>query len=200
MSQVSRVVVVGSSGSGKTTTARALAEKLDLPHLEMDSVFHRDGLANEAHEDFIPTLDEFTSGDRWIVDGNYTSHGTREVVWPRADTVVWLDPPRRVAMARVVKRTLRRTLLREEIWDGVKEPFSNLYSLDPYENIVVWTWTRHAHVREKYELAMADGTWDHAAVHRLRSASEVDHFIDSLPAVDGQEAQSPPQDFSALAI
>ena len=180
MAELNRVVVIGSSGSGKTTVARRLAGILAFPHLEMDSVFHRYGLAHEAHDDFIPTLDAFSSGERWVIDGNYTSHGARDVVWPRADTVVWLDPPRRVTISRVVRRTLRRTLLRQELWPGVYEPISNLYSLDPYQNIIVWSWTRHAHVREKYEEAMGDGTWDHATVHRLRSRSEVDAFLDSV--------------------
>jgi adenylate kinase family enzyme len=179
MSTMNRIVVVGSSGSGKTTFARRLAAHLGVAHLEMDAVFHRHGLAHVAHQDFLPVLDEFTDRDRWIVDGNYTSHGTRDVVWPKADTIIWLDLPRQTAFSRVVKRTLRRVLTREEMWPGVREPFSNLYRLDPYENIIVWAWTRHGHVREKYETAMVDGSWEHTAVHRLRSETEVEAFLDS---------------------
>lgn len=189
MSQLERVVVVGSSGSGKTTVARALAEHLDAPHLEMDAVFHARGWADAAHGEFLPTLDEFTTAGRWIVDGNYTSHGTRELVWPRADTFVWLDLPRRTAMGRVVRRTLRRVVTRERLWGSVREPFSNLYSLDPSRNIIVWTWTRHGHVREKYETAMADGSWSHATVHRLRTPREVDAFLESLSAGGGDPAE-----------
>lgn len=181
---MNRVVVVGSSGSGKTTVARRLARGLDAPLLEMDSVFHRYGWADDAHDDFLPTLDDFTHADRWVVDGNYTSHGVREVVWPRADTFVWLDPPRRTVMSRVVRRTLRRVFTREELWGGVKEPFTNLYSRDPYNNIIVWTWTRHAHTRDKYEAAMTDGSWNHATVHRLRTPHDVERFL------QGQGAQA----------
>jgi hypothetical protein len=79
MSTMNRIVVVGSSASGKTTFARRLAAHLGVPHLEMDAVFHRHGLAHVAHQDFLPVLDEFTDQDRWIIDGNYTSHGTRDV-------------------------------------------------------------------------------------------------------------------------
>lgn len=180
MSHLERVVVVGSSGSGKTTVARVLSERLGAPHLEMDAVFHARGLADVAHDEFLPTLDEFTTAERWIVDGNYTSHGTKEFVWPRADTIVWLDLPRRTAMTRVVRRTLRRVVTRERLWGSVREPFSNLYSLNPSRNIIVWTWTRHGHVREKYETAMADGSWSHTTVHRLRTPREVESFLESL--------------------
>lgn len=181
MTNMNRVVVVGSSGSGKTTVARRIAENLDIPHLEMDAVFHRDGLADEAHDEFVPILDEFTDGDRWVVDGNYASHGASKVVWPKADTIIWLDPPRKTAMARVIRRTLRRAVLREELWNGVREPFSNLYNPDPLKNIIVWTWTRHPLVRERYETAITDGIWDHATVHRLRSPDEVERFLSSIP-------------------
>lgn len=177
MAGMNRVVVVGSSGSGKTTVARRLASVLDAPFLEMDSVFHRYGWADDPPDDFLPTLDDFTRPDRWVIDGNYTSHGVRDVVWPRADTFVWLDPPRRTTVSRVVRRTLRRIFTREELWGGVKEPFTNLYSRDPHKNIIVWTWTRHADTKEKFETAMADGSWQHATVHRLRTPREVESFI-----------------------
>ncbi|MGQ0849857.1 MAG: adenylate kinase [Actinomycetota bacterium] len=182
MGTAERIVVVGGSGSGKTTVARRLAEVLGWPYLEMDSVAHMHGWADGAHEDFLPALKRFTSGDRWVVDGNYTSWGTREVVWPQADTFVWLDPPRRTAMARVIRRTMRRLLTREELWGAVREPLSNLYSLDPYKNIIVWTWTRSTHVRERYEAALADGVWDHAQVHRLRTKADVARFLETLAA------------------
>jgi adenylate kinase family enzyme len=177
MADMKRVVIVGSSGSGKTTVARALAESLGVPHLEMVSVFHQHGWADDAPEDFLPTLDRFTAGDEWVVDGNYTSHGTREIVWPRADTIVWLDLPRRTAMYRVVRRTFGRVFTREKLWGSVREPFTNLYSLDPNRNIMVWTWTRHSETRDKLETALSGID---ATVHRLHTPTDVTRFLDSL--------------------
>lgn len=176
---MNRVVVVGTSGSGKTTTARRIAGILDVPHLEMDSVMHADGWNATPDDEFARIVGEFTDQDRWVVDGNYTSHGAREAAWPKADTFVWLDLPRPVVMRRVIRRTLRRVVTREELWEGVREPFSNIYKLDPYQNIMVWAWTRYQHIRDKFETAMRDGSWEHASVHRLRSVSEVDQFLTS---------------------
>lgn len=173
-------MVVGGSGSGKTTVARAIAATLDLPLLELDSVRHRDGWDSVAGEEFSEIVSGFASQDRWVVDGVYTSLGTRDTLWRRADTFVWLDPPRRRAVARVIRRTLKRMITRERLWGSVTEPWSNLYKRDPMQNIIVWAWTRHAPTRRKFEEAATDGTWAHTVVHRLRSAGEVRRFLGSL--------------------
>ena len=170
-------MVVGSSGSGKTFLTQRLSSILDLPYLELDSVFHRGGWSNTPDDQFQHEIERFAGARRWVVDGNYTSHGTREMLWPLADTFVWLDPPIRTVMRRVITRTLKRVVTREELWDGVREPWSNLYSLDPHKNIIVWAWTRFEHTRSNLEVAMTDGTWAHAEVHRLSTAEEVDRFL-----------------------
>ena len=177
-----RVVVLGTSGSGKTAVAGALSDLLGVPHLEMDSVFHRGGWSATPDEVFKEEVGRFASAARWVADGNYTSHGTREILWPRADTFVWLDLPRRVVMKRVIWRTLRRVATREELWSGVTEPWSNLYSLDPEKNIMLWAWTTFEHNRAKYERCLEDGSWDHATIHRLRSVEDVEGFLENAAA------------------
>ncbi len=175
---MNRISVIGSSGSGKTTVARALAERLAIPYLELDAVFHQPGWVARPDEEFRSIVFDFAKGDRWVIDGNYTSHGVAQVVWPRADTIVWLDPPRRVVMTRVVRRTLRRVITREELWNGNREPWTNLYRLDPYKNIVVWAWSRFGHTRRKYESYLGSPQWGHARVVRLQSRGEVGEFLE----------------------
>ena len=177
---MNRISVIGSSGSGKTTVARTLAERLAIPYLELDAVFHQPGWVARPDEEFRSIVSDFAEGDRWVIDGNYTSHGVAQVVWPRADTIVWLDPPRRVVMTRVVRRTLRRVITREELWNGNREPLTNLYHLDPYKNIVVWAWTRFAGVRHKYEGYLHSPEWSHLQVVRLRRVREVRGFLEAV--------------------
>ncbi len=179
-----RIVVVGSSGSGKTTLSRRLAEIKRLPLLEMDAVFHRDGWASTPDDVFQAELDDFTQQPAWVVDGNYASHGSLDVVWPRADTFIWLNLPKRVVMWRVIKRTLTRVITRELLWENVREPWTNIYSLDPGKNIIVWTWTRFDRYTERYEGATSDGLFDHATVHRLKSSREISDFLDALETHD----------------
>ena len=164
--------------------ARALSDQLELPALELDSIFHQPDWQPKPDDLFREEVAAFVQRDRWIVDGNYTSHGVAQLVWPKADTIVWMDLPRRVIMPRVVGRTLRRVVTREELWNGNREPWTNLYSTRPEENIIVWAWTRFADTRRKYEGMAADGTWSHLTVIRLRSPAAVRTFLRGAPPAE----------------
>ncbi len=172
-----RVSVVGNSGSGKTRLARMLAAALGVPFLELDAVFHLPDWGELPVEQFRAGVREFAAGAAWVVDGNYSV--VRDVVWERADTVVWVDPPQALVMARVVRRTLRRTVTRQELWNGNREPFSNLWSLDPYRSIIAWSWTRRTEYRRRYETAMVDPAWRHLTFVRLRRAGEARRLLET---------------------
>ena len=103
--------MVGNSGSGKTTLAAAVADALGVPHLELDSVFHQPGWEPLDKDVFRARVAEFAAADGWVIDGNYSS--AQELVWQRADTVLWIDLPRRTVMRQLVGRTLRRMWTRE---------------------------------------------------------------------------------------
>ena len=167
-----RVVVGGISGSGKTRLARELARRLGAPHVELDAHFHREGWRGATDEEFLASVAAAVAGDRWVVDGNYTR--VREVVWPRATAFVWLDYPRWVGTARTVRRTARRLLAREELWNGNRERLRNL--LDPGHPIP-WSWQQHPGCRAKYEAAVADPRWSHLTVVRLRSPAETRRWL-----------------------
>ena len=180
-----RVSVIGCTGSGKTMVAGRIAEIIGAPHLELDSVFHRPDWTPLPDDQFQARVDEFIRQARWVVDGNYTSQGVAGIVWPRADTIVWLDLPRSTVMRRVIKRTFRRAATREILWNGNREPWSNFFDPRPEKNIITWTWTRHHHVRRMYQERSRDGTWAHTEVHRLRSQAEVDSLLAQISSAPG---------------
>lgn len=120
---------------------------------------------------------ERIAAERWVACGNYNSHGVAQLVWSRADTIVWLDPSRAVVMAQIIPRSLRRVLSGEELWNGNRERLQNLFDRRPEENVTLWAWTRHAAVRARYAQMMQDGTWAGREVFRLRSRGEVKAFL-----------------------
>src|SRR3954451_21932485 len=102
-----RIVILGRTGSGKTTLARQLAAALHVPHVELDSLYFGPEFSTAP----LPLLRERKSaaiaGDRWVTDGN--KRAVRDLVWPRADTIVWLDYPLGVSLWRRAKRGWLRT-------------------------------------------------------------------------------------------
>ena len=134
-----RVSVVGNSGSGKSTLGRALAARLGVPFVELDAIHHLPGWEPIDVPEFRRTVGGIVDGDGWVIDGNYSA--VRDLVWARADTVVWFDLPRRTVMRQVLWRTIRRGVTREELWNGNRERLSTLFRLDPQESLLRWAWT-----------------------------------------------------------
>jgi adenylate kinase family enzyme len=172
---VRRVSVVGNSGSGKSTLARKLAGVLGVPHLELDSIFHQAGWRPLPAQEFRRAVAARAAADGWVIDGNYSA--VRPAVWARADTVVWLDPPRRTVMRQVTLRTVRRAVTRQELWNGNREPLSNFFTWAPEESIISWAWHRHATYRSRYSAAAADPANAHLTFVRLGGRGDVTRFL-----------------------
>jgi hypothetical protein len=166
-----RVLVIGASGSGKSTLARSLAARLRVAVVELDAVHHGPGWA--PRPTFADDVDVATRGPAWVVDGNYAA--VRELLWSRADTVVWLDLPRWIVEWRVVRRSLVRWVARTDLWNGNREP-SPLGWLDP-EHPVRWSWMKHGEYRVRYAERFADPAWARLVRVRLRSRAEVRAFL-----------------------
>jgi adenylate kinase family enzyme len=169
-----RVLVAGISGAGKTTLARRVGVVLDLPVVEVDALRHGPGWA--PLPTFAADLRALAAQERWIADSAGYPEAI-ELLWPRADTVVWLDLPRARVMARVIRRSFGRALTRRELWNGNREDFRNW--LDP-EHPIRWAWTQHG-PRRRAIAAMLAAPGAPACVH-LRTPREVREWVRSLQA------------------
>ena len=172
--------MVGNSGSGKSTLSRAISQRLAVPHIELDAIHHLPDWVPIEPDRFRETVADLTAGDCWVIDGNYRTVVVDGPVWARADTVVWLDRPRRVVMRRLAWRTLRRAVRREELWNGNREPCRNLWSWDPEQSILRWAWTQHGKYRERFGAATTDPRRAHLTFVRLTDDDAVAAWLDSL--------------------
>jgi len=175
-----RVSIVGSSGAGKSSVATALGERIDAPVIELDDLAHGPDWTPTPTPIFRSDLTdalgaaEATHGG-WIAPGNHRT--VADIAQGRADTIVWLDLPRRVSMCRLLRRSVRRSLTREEVWGGNRESLRNLVSRDPARNVLVWAWQNHPLYRDLYDGHATGDFWSHATVHRLRTQRDVDAFV-----------------------
>ena len=146
-----------------------------MPFVELDSIYHQPDWVSLTPEEFRRRVAEVAAGDGWVIDGNYSV--ARPLVWARADTVVWLDLPRRTVMRQVIWRTLRRVAFRVELWNGNRERWANLFTWVPEDSVISWAWHRHAVYRERYAAAAADPAYAHLRFVRLRDRGEVRRFL-----------------------
>jgi len=180
------VAVIGGSCTGKTTLSRELARRLGVPHLELDALHHDAGWQEAPAEVLQARVDAALAAapDGWVVDGNY--HGKIGTsVLERADTVVFLDLPFRTALRRVLWRTLRRSITREELWNGNRESLRTALSRD---SIVLWVITHHRTHRAKWPGRLA--SLPRLEVVRLRSPREVRAWLQSIQATDSTSGSS----------
>ena len=175
-----RVSVVGNAGSGKSRLAGRLAEILGVPHVELDSIHHLSDWEPIDPDEFLARITAISATESWVIDGNYRPVVVDGPVWQRADTIVWLDLPRRTVMVQVTRRTFRRIIRREQLWNDNREPKRNLYAWDPNKSIIRWSWTQHAKYRERFGSAMTSPTLNHIDFIRLRTHDETERWFASL--------------------
>lgn len=166
-----RIAVVGPSGSGKTTLARRLATELRCDHIELDSIFHQPGWTQLPDDQFRKVVHTRVAAESWVTCGNYER--VQDLILNRADTVIWLDLPRRVVMLQLFRRTVRRFVTREELWNGIREPLSNFYSLVPENNVFLWAWNTYDKLRDRYTKLATSDEYRHLTVIRLTARSDI---------------------------
>jgi adenylate kinase family enzyme len=167
-----RIVVVGSTGSGKTTLAKALAARLGYPHVELDSLHWDPGWSPAPRDVFRARIATALTPDCWVVDGNYSV--ARDLVWESADLLVWLDYPLRVILPRLLLRSLKRGLLRQELWNGNREQLTDLFASDAP---IRWSIATHSRRRREYPAILAQPQFAGLQVVRHASPGETDRWL-----------------------
>jgi adenylate kinase family enzyme len=174
---VRRIVVVGNTGSGKSTFGSALASHLGVPYTDADDLFWLPGWEEVPNDDFRAALEVASSSDAWVIVGNYLSRAT-DITWPRADTLVWLDLPLPLVVSRSVRRTAKRAITREVVCNGNTEKLRFLLPERIGGEKPLWQYAIEHHRTKRTVIEDLLARHDHLTVHRLTSRAAVKRFLE----------------------
>jgi adenylate kinase family enzyme len=165
-----RVIVIGPGGAGKSTFAKRLGQLLNIEVKHLDWFYWQSGWTAPAKEDWLKTVTELTSGDSWIMDGNFG--GTLELRLKHCDTIVFLDMPRLLCLWRVAKRRfLYHNRSRPDMAEGCAEKLDLAF--------VSWVWNYSRRSRPKVVKLLEEHSGSKQVVW-LRSNAEVERFLQCL--------------------
>lgn len=180
---LSRVQVLGTSCSGKSTFARRLAAAQGGTCIELDALNWLPGWQVRPHEELRELTQEAVTADRWVIDGNYNS--LREITWPRATALIWLNYSFPLTFSRALRRTMRRAWTREELFAGNRESFRlSFFSRD---SILLWVANSYRTYRRGYRKVFdANGdsnSYPHLARLELRTPRLAEQFLQEVESV-----------------
>jgi adenylate kinase family enzyme len=172
-----RIVVVGITGSGKTTLAQELSRQLSWPHIELDALYWDPNWTPAPAEVFRARVAEALRGETWVADGNYGV--TRDLVWARADTLVWLDYRLLVILWQLTRRMWRRVFTQERLWNGNRERLrEHFFSRN---SLYLWAFKTYWRRRREYPAHLRQPEFAHLTVVRLRSPKDAEEWRARLP-------------------
>lgn len=170
-----RIIVVGTSCSGKTTLARTLSAALGLEPVELDELYWGPNWTAKPEAEFRRLIAEATAGPRWVVEGNYLA--VRDEFWPRASTIIWLNYGLATLLRRALFRTVARLVTRQSLWHGNRESFQR--SFLSRESILVWIWTSHRRRSKDLQMMRSRNTYPNLSWVELRDPREARRLAQS---------------------
>ncbi|MCP4912789.1 MAG: AAA family ATPase [Oligoflexia bacterium] len=171
---MNRIIVIGTTGSGKSTLCKGLSKKLGIKYIELDKLFWKANWGWSKDDEFFSKIEKEIESDRWVLDGNYTR--SQHLTWPKADTIIWIDLPFWLNFYQCFMRCIKRAYRKQELWPdtGNVESFGRMFSKD---SILWWLIKTYSKNRKKYLAQMNDLSLSHINFVHLRSRKEVNQFI-----------------------
>lgn len=171
-----RVSIIGVTGSGKTTFAASLAARLEVLHVELDALHWEPNWKMAELEVFRNRVGSAVAADSWVIDGNYSK--VRDLIWSRADTVVWLDYSLPVTFGRLFQRTMVRVRTRQELWNGNRERLTEQFL--SRDSLFLWALKSYVRHRRTIPAALATDAYSHLRLERFRAPRDAQGWLETI--------------------
>lgn len=173
-----RLVVIGVTSSGKSTLAQRLAKRFNLNLVELDALHWEPNWQSAPLEVFRLRVERATRAERWIVAGNY--HIVRDLVWPRAESVIWLDYPFLTVLWQLTGRTFHRWWTQELLWGTNRESVWDHFRLWSKDSLFNWLFQTYWRRKREYPMLLSQPEHQHLSLTRLRSPNETEEWLARL--------------------
>ncbi|MDG1839589.1 MAG: hypothetical protein P8J64_02475 [Dehalococcoidia bacterium] len=175
-----RIYVVGNTCSGKSTVGNKIANKTNIPFVELDAINFLPnwiGLSEHDPQLFHAKIIDATKSDSWVIAGSYEEH-VRATVWEDINLIIWLDLPILTILGRLIKRSWHRWRTHELLWGTNYENFFKHFKIWSNDSLLFWAVTQHAKKRRRMLAVIGEN--HNVEIARLRSSKEINSFIESF--------------------
>ena len=173
---MNRIVVIGSSCSGKSTFSQSLANKKKVEYIELDQLHWLPNWEERPDEEFRALVHEAVSSDSWVVDGNYSV--ARDVVWPRATEIIWLNHSFSLVLYRSITRSIKRAATKRKLFAGNVETYKQTFL--SRDSIILWVLKTHHQKRKTYANLLKQVEKKGIKVTEFTNQSQVDEYLKSI--------------------
>lgn len=173
-----RIVVVGTTSSGKSTLAKTLSERLGFNFIELDALHWEPNWTPADTVTFWERVKEAVDSEAWVVAGNYSR--VRDLIWNRAEAIIWLDYPLPIVFWRLLVRTIRRAVTQEELWNGNREKFWWHLKLWSQESLFHWLFKTYWRRKREIPLLLSFPEFGHLRLIHFKHPREAEKWLDIL--------------------
>ncbi len=173
-----RIAVVGTTSSGKSTLAERLARKIGADYIELDAFYWEPNWTPATALDFFIRTKETIQAETWVAAGNYRL--VRNLIWDKAEAVIWLDYPFHIVFWRLLKRTLRRAVTQEELWNGNREKFWGHLKLWSEESLFHWLFKTYWRRKQEYPMLFSLPQNAHLKIIHFKHPKEMEDWLGNM--------------------
>ena len=170
---MSRIIVIGSSCSGKSTFSLSLAEKLKIKYIELDELHWLPNWVERHDEEFRELVNKATASDTWVIDGNYSV--VKDIFWPRATQIIWLNHSFHLVLYRSITRSITRIVTKKKLFSGNIESFKLTFL--SRDSIILWVLKTYHKKRREYPSILKDMEAKGVKITEFKNQSQVNEYL-----------------------
>lgn len=173
-----RVVIIGVTSSGKSTLAETLAKRFDMDFIDLDALHWEPNWQGAPVEVFRERVENAIRSEKWAIAGNY--HTVRDLIWPKAQVVIWLDYPFWTVLRQLTRRTFRRWWNQELLWGTNREPLHKHFKLWSEDSLFHWLVKTYWRRRREIPLLLSEPEHRHLKLIQFKKPEETREWLEEL--------------------